>query len=52
MAIRITLACVHISNEGVETYEPMFVDDDERYGHQLAIEPDQTMHVISADEER
>ncbi len=44
--IRVEMGCVHISNEGDETYEPFFVDDWGKSGRYLVIGQDGSMSVL------
>lgn len=47
-AIRVELCMVHLSNEGVKTYEVKFVDEDGMYSDTLVVEPDGTLSLGEA----
>lgn len=49
--IRIELRCVAVSEYGtVMHYEPMFIDDDEKAGHELLHMPDGRLLVVGCNE--
>lgn len=49
MAIRIQLACVHIDNDGTQTMEVMFVDEESGFcGHKLLVYPHGVLKVVGA----
>lgn len=50
--IRVVLWCVHVSNDGEETYELAFEDADGRTGTELIVGPDRSMRIATDEDDQ